>query len=44
MEETQSWTEVELFRAYGRPISTVSPLKYLGRVLMVADYNWAAVI
>ena len=35
---------VALLQVYKRLLSTVSPLKYLGRVLTVAYDNWEAVI
>ena len=32
------------FQSYGRPLGTLSSLKYLGRVLTAADENWAVVL
>ena len=32
------------FQAYGRPLDTVTPFKYLGWVLMAADDDWPVVI
>ena len=31
------------FRTYGRPLEMVLSLKYLGRVLLAADYDWTVV-
>ena len=43
-EETQEGDEVAVFHTYGRPLSTISPLKYTGRVITSVDDEWAAVI
>ena len=32
------------FEAYGKPLETVSTLKYLGRVMTTGDDDWPAVV
>ena len=45
LEETETRENSELaFKAYGAPIESVLEFKYLGRILMVTDNNWRAVV
>ena len=44
VEETQSGVEAAVFQAYGHPLSTLSFLKCLDRVLMAAYDDWLEVI
>ena len=37
-------SEERAFRAYERPLESVTSFKYLGRVLTAADNNWPAVV
>ena len=32
------------FQAYGRPLTTVTDFKYLGRILTASDENWTSVV
>ena len=42
-EEARTSTEIA-FRAYGRPITNVTALKYLGHILTATDDNWTVVV
>ena len=44
VEETQEGEAVEVFHAYGCPLSAVSAYKYPGIMIMEADDDWVAVI
>ena len=42
-EEARAVTS-RAFSAYERPLDMVTSLKYLGRVLLAADYDWPVVV
>ena len=44
MEETELRESMErAFKAYGKPIETVSKFKYMGRIMTAGDDDWPAV-
>ena len=42
-EEARLTTAMD-FDAYGKPLETVTELKYLGRILMASGVDWMAVV
>ena len=42
-EEMREITE-KAFHGYGMPLETVTPFKYLGRIMMASDDDWTSVV
>ena len=41
LAEEEAWVgEMTEFQAYGKPLETVTPFKYLGRLLTATDDEW----